>query len=82
MDPLFTLAIAVVAPATLVTLGYAGLCWLSPFKTCKRCAGTGHTTTRILHRPRACRRCDRGLRLRTGRRVYNYFHRLRAEATR
>lgn len=82
MDPLLTLAITVVTPTTLVTLGYAGLCWVSPFKTCKRCTGTGHTTTRILHRPRTCRRCDRGMRLRTGRRVYNFFHRLRSEATR
>lgn len=82
MDPLLTLAITVVTPAALVTLGYVGLCWVSPFKRCNRCAGTGHTTTRILHRPRACRRCDRGYRLRTGRRVYNHFHRLRSEATR
>ncbi|MFI6331990.1 hypothetical protein ACIBBG_27235 [Micromonospora chersina] len=82
MDPLLTLAIAAVAAPTVVTLGYVGLCWIAPFKTCKRCAGTGHTTTPILRRPRACRRCHRGMRLRTGRRVFNHFHRLRAEATR
>ncbi|WP_433648989.1 hypothetical protein ACQP2C_18765 [Micromonospora zamorensis] len=82
MDPLLTLAITVATPAALVTLGYAGLCWIKPFTTCKRCAGTGRTTTRVLRRPRACRRCDRGMRLRTGRRVFNVFHRLRAEATR
>ncbi|MEV6811812.1 hypothetical protein [Micromonospora sp. NPDC051296] len=82
MDPLLTAAIVIAAPPTLVTLGYAGLCWVAPFKTCKRCAGTGQTTTRILRRPRACRRCDRGTRLRTGRRVFNYFHRLRTGAGR
>ncbi|EWM64341.1 MULTISPECIES: hypothetical protein [unclassified Micromonospora] len=82
MDPLLTLASAIAAILALITLGYAGLCWVIPFTTCKRCAGTGHTTTRILHRPRACRRCDRGMRLRLGRRVYNVLHRLRAEAHR
>ena len=82
MDPLLTLASVIITAAMLVTLGYAGLCWISPFKRCQRCAGTGHITTRVLRRPRACRRCDRGMRLRTGRRVFNFFHRLRAEATR
>ncbi|MEU5939040.1 hypothetical protein ABZ807_07585 [Micromonospora sp. NPDC047548] len=82
MNPLLTLAIAVVTIAAPVTLGYAGLCWVKPFTTCKRCAGTGRTTTRVLRHPRACRRCDRGMRLRTGRRVFNTFHRLRTEANR
>ncbi|MFI5838073.1 hypothetical protein ACIA5A_30840 [Micromonospora sp. NPDC051300] len=82
MDPLLTLASVTLLSALLVTLGYTMLCWVSPFKRCQRCAGTGHTTTRVLHRPRACRRCDRGLRLRTGRRVFNVFRRLRAEAHR
>ncbi|MFI6332143.1 hypothetical protein ACIBBG_28010 [Micromonospora chersina] len=82
MHPLLTLAIAAATIAALITLGYAGLCWVSPFTTCQRCAGTGRTTTRVLRRPRACRRCDRGMPLRLGRRVFNFFHRLRAEATR
>ncbi len=82
MDPLLILAIAIATPAILVTLGYVGLCWVSPFTRCQRCAGTGQTTTRVLHRPRGCRRCDRGHRLRTGRRIYNYVHRIRTEATR
>jgi hypothetical protein len=82
VDSHLTAAIAAAALLALITLGYAGWCWISPFKTCNRCAGTGHTTTRILRRNRACRRCDHGLRLRTGRRVFNYFQRLRTEATR
>ena len=80
MDPLVTLAITTVTITTPVTLGYAGLCWVKPFTTCKRCRGTGRTTTRVLHRPRTCRRCDRGQRLRTGRRVYNYLHHARESA--
>ncbi|MDG9678247.1 hypothetical protein [Micromonospora sp. DH14] len=82
MNPHLTAAIVLVAIPALITLGYAGLCWVKPVKTCQRCAGTGRITTRVLRRPRACRRCDRGHRLRTGRRVYNHFHRLRAEANR
>ncbi|GIJ81426.1 hypothetical protein SAMN05443287_11936 [Micromonospora phaseoli] len=82
MDPLLTAAIATATPPILVTLGYGALCWIKPVTTCRRCAGTGHITTRVLRRPRSCRRCDRGHRLRTGRRIFNYFHRLRTEATR
>ena len=82
MDPLVTLAITTVTITTPVTLGYAGLCWVKPFKPCKRCAGTGRTTSRVLHQPRVCRRCNRGYRLRTGRRIYNHFHRLRTGASR
>lgn len=82
MTPHLTAAIAAAALPIAVTLGYAVRCWISPFTKCQRCHGTGRTTTRILRRPRACRRCDRGYRLRTGRRIYNYFHRLRSEATR
>lgn len=82
MTPLLTAASTLTAATLAVTLGYAGLCWISPFKTCQRCAGTGHTTTRVLHRPQTCRRCRHGIRLRTGRRVVNVFRRLRAEAHR
>lgn len=82
MNPPLTAAITAATITALVTFGYAGLCWVIPFTTCKRCAGTGRTTTRILHRPRVCRRCDRGYRLRVGRRVYNHLHRLRSEAHR
>ncbi|MEU4676508.1 hypothetical protein [Micromonospora sp. NPDC023737] len=82
MNPHLTAAIVLAAIPIVVTLGYAGLCAVNPFKRCDRCSGTGHTTTRVLRRPRACRRCDRGLRLRTGRRVFNYFRRLRTEAHR
>ncbi|MEV6375805.1 hypothetical protein [Micromonospora musae] len=82
MNHHLTAAIVLAAIPAAVTLGYAGLCMVDPFKRCDRCAGTGHVTTRVLRRPRACRRCDRGLRLRTGRRVFNYFRRLRTEAHR
>ena len=75
-----TAAIAAAALPTAVTLGYGMLCWVRPFTRCRRCHGTGHATTAILRRPRACRRCDHGMRLRTGRRVYNHFHHIRQAA--
>lgn len=82
MNPHLTAAITLAAPTILITLGYLGWCWISPFKPCQRCAGTGQTITRILRRPRACRRCTNGLRLRTGRRVINHLRRLHTEAHR
>lgn len=62
----------------VVTLSYAWLCWMRPFKRCRRCTGQGHTTTRFLHRHRTCRRCaGEGWHLRHGRRAYNHLRRLR-----
>ena len=54
-----------------VTLGYALLCAISPFGSCRRCHGTGrHFTPRGWRRP--CQRCQAtGLRIRTGRHLYN-----------
>lgn len=68
------------APAialTVVTLGYAWLCWMRPFKRCRRCTGQGHTVTRFLRRHRTCRGCaGEGWHLRAGRRAYNHMRRL------
>jgi hypothetical protein len=67
MHPLISLASTLTLPAALVTLGYAGLCLVSPFGPCRRCRnkttrrGRGH-----------CHRCGgTRLRLRLGRRAYN-----------
>ena len=71
----------------IVTLGYVGVCWLKPFTHCDRCKGSGTSPTRLSDRlryrmsptPRAvrglpdCPRCrGTGLRLRLGRRAYNF----------
>ena len=75
LDPASTLILITAA----VTLGYAGLCWASPFGQCRRCRPTPH-------RPRGrryCRRCtNTRLRLRLGRRVWNFIHRRYTEGTR
>jgi len=63
------------ALAALVTAGYAFSCWIWPFKPCRHCHGTGKR--RAPFDPNAIRihgRCNgTGLRLRTGRRVYEYL---------
>lgn len=67
--------------ATLLTLGYCLLCWVRPFGRCRICSGTGTRQTLILRRFRSCGWCHgAGLRLRVGRRVYNYLARVRADA--
>ena len=62
----------------ILTVGYAGACYLRPFARCRRCHGEravkGTLGDRIL-RGQSIRRCPRcsgtGLRLRWGRRFYN-----------
>lgn len=66
---------------TVITLCYAWLCWMRPFKRCRTCNGRGQTTTWFLHRCRTCRRCaGEGWRLRHGRRAYNHLRRLHQAA--
>jgi hypothetical protein len=82
VNPLTTLASTPYLILLPVTLGYAGLCWVRPFGPCRKCR------PRINQKPRRrarlyCRRCNNTrLRLRTGRRVWNFVHRLYTEGTR
>ncbi|WP_372407749.1 hypothetical protein [Streptomyces luteireticuli] len=70
------------ASATLIllTLGYIGVCAVSPWKTCRRCDGLGfqltHTKRGKPQRGKHCRRCDgHGIRIRRGRHLYNLWAR-------
>ncbi|MEV7445222.1 hypothetical protein AB0O22_29500 [Streptomyces sp. NPDC091204] len=70
-----------------VTLGYSGLCAVSPFGTCRKCRGFGFamTTDRRgrLKRGKHCRRCDgHGKRIRFGRWLYNRAVRIHHADTR
>ena len=68
--------------ATSLAAGYALLCWILPFGRCYRCKKTGSHPRLITRRLRTCRRCrGAGLRLRTGRRLYNYFAHIHTDAT-
>ncbi|GAA4978132.1 hypothetical protein GCM10023205_52570 [Yinghuangia aomiensis] len=93
-----TLAATAIALIVAVTLGYAFLCWVSPFAACRACDGTGNREPfsllrALLGRPEPrrkrrrirtkCRRCrGTGARLRIGRRIHNNSRRLRHDATR
>jgi DnaJ-class molecular chaperone len=67
-----------------VTFGYVSACVVWPFTTCSRCQGTGKKPALFGGRAfRMCRRCHAtGRRLRTGRKVWNFFHRLHTDAHR
>ncbi|MDP9848002.1 hypothetical protein [Streptosporangium lutulentum] len=78
-------ALAAYAPL-IVWLILAALGWLTlyvlrcaatPFGPCRHCHGEGKRTPRLSRKRRHCHRCEgTGLRLRTGRRVWNNIRRL------
>jgi Zn finger protein HypA/HybF involved in hydrogenase expression len=75
IDPASALILALV----IVTFCYVSLCAVSPFGTCRKCRPTTSRTRGRHH----CRRCgSTRLRLRIGRRVWNFVHRLYTEGTR
>ncbi|MER7619927.1 hypothetical protein [Streptomyces sp. NPDC126503] len=79
---------ALASLAALLTLaGYALLCALSPFGTCRKCRGLGGRV--ILDRKKRpkraepCRRCKgHGKRLRIGRRLTNHSRVIHRDGTR
>ncbi|MEV6607441.1 hypothetical protein [Kutzneria sp. NPDC051319] len=66
----------------VVTVGYLLLCMLLPVRQCRRCHGMGRIRSRF-GGIRTCGRCrGQGLRIRTGRRVWNWLAREFDEARR
>ncbi len=61
--------------ALLITAGYAFTCWIWPFKPCRYCHGSGKRRAPFdIRAVRIHGRCNgTGLRLRFGRRVYEYL---------
>ncbi|MFI9105798.1 hypothetical protein ACIGXA_35365 [Streptomyces fildesensis] len=77
------LAIALIL---LFTLGYAALCAAQPFGRCRKCNGLGFQLTYTRNgkpkRGKHCRRCHgNGIRIRTGRHLFNAWTRTRHAAT-
>ncbi|TDC10715.1 hypothetical protein E1267_02950 [Nonomuraea longispora] len=73
---------AILTPIVL-TLRYLTLCYVKPFRTCRKCDGKRRIPNRIGKGSHDCRRCDAtGLRLRWGRHVLNYARRLHRDGTR
>ncbi|MEV7346995.1 hypothetical protein [Streptomyces sp. NPDC093544] len=76
-----TPALAASALLLLFTLGYGGLCAVSPFGNCRKCSGWGFAmkTDRKgrMKRGKDCRRCKAtGKRIRVGRWIYNRWARI------
>jgi hypothetical protein len=73
--------IAIICVALLVR--YALVCYLAPFRDCRRCDGLGRIRPRtgLRRAVRPCRRCRAtGKRLRAGRHVLNYLSATRRAA--
>lgn len=68
---------AVVAAAWLI--GYLLVCFLWPFKACRKCGGAARHRSPTGKAFRLCRRCGgTGRRLRFGRKAWNFYRRLRS----
>jgi hypothetical protein len=68
---LYTIAALLVAAALL---RYAAVCWVAPFRDCRRCDGLGRIRSRTGRACKPCRRCHTtGKRLRAGRHIGNYL---------
>ncbi len=83
LPPLPLIIAALFLAALLWALGYAAACAAAPFGRCPRCKGKGKTLKPNGHTRTWCRHCDAtGLRLRWGRRLFNYLRRLYRDGTR
>jgi hypothetical protein len=71
LGPAITLALTL----AVITFGYISACITWPFKNCRRCEGNGKRPA--LFGGKAFRICRR---LRTGRKLWNFFHRLHGDA--
>jgi hypothetical protein len=74
-----------VTVATVALFGWAALyalgCWIWPFASCRRCAGSGKRRSPSGRAWRRCKRCKgSGARVRLGRRLYNAARRRARDA--
>lgn len=81
---LIRIAASLLCPAlAVITLGYAIVCAVSPFGTCRRCAGLGRIGTARGRHSRPCQHCDAtGIRIRLGRHLYHQAVRIHRDGTR
>ena len=66
-----------------ITICYAAVCAAKPFRTCRRCSGSGLRGRRLGLRSRACRRCGgAGIHIRYGRHLFNEITRTHRDRNR
>lgn len=84
MTPHLAPASALILVLFFITFSYVSACVIWPFKSCRRCDGSGKRPSLWGGKAhRICPRCDgSGRRLRTGRAAWNFAHRLHGEAHR
>ena len=83
MDPQVALAIGGIALTAMITFRYFMLCWIKPFRACRKCDGRGRLATPLGRLTRQCRRCrGTGLRLRIGRHAINHYRAIHTDAHR
>jgi len=84
VNPLLPSASGLILILAFITLSYGLACFIWPFGNCRRCSGSGRRPALFGGKGfRDCRRCSgSGRRLRTGRAVWNFLHRLHGEANR
>lgn len=82
MHPHADPALDLIAPATVITLGYLARVRLKPFKTCRRCNGYGKLPAGIRgNRRKSCPRCGgNGLRPRAFRKPTRVARQITADA--
>jgi hypothetical protein len=79
VKPILSTAICLIIPALIVTLGYAAVCAVRPFKACPRCKGLGAKRL-MLRRTRLCGRCKgTGHVIRLGPKILNHLRRFARE---
>jgi hypothetical protein len=81
VNPQVSATITLVTALMITTLCYACACWIWPFRSCRKCGGSGKRHSPSGRAFRLCRRCDgTGRRLRAGRWIYNQLSRRRRDA--
>ena len=69
--------IPLIMPLAVITIGYILACAIWPFRSCRRCGGSGRFLSPSRRAWRHCNRCrGTGGTLRAGRRIYNHLKRI------
>ncbi len=75
-------AAVLILAAVLWSIGYLAACWYWPFTSCRKCDGAGRFRSPSGKAWRRCKPCGgSGTRIRTGRRVANWWMKRASDAS-